>query len=221
MKFPSKTEILEGLSAWRQRFLNNVDEKTLFDEYRKTCAKVNIRTRFTSATAMRNILSGKKGLEVEDLSEILKIFKVPCFDIFLDFCRRPGRQHVARYNAEAWNKEQVTNLLGGSSPPCMLSYAPLSDDIGSRTRLDKLHLEAGGKTRWNRHLGHEFLYVNKGSVSFLVSETDDQTSAEVFVLKKGDGLAFPSNLYHCIENRGKGEAEVFVARPALVGLDDL
>ncbi|BCX48612.1 hypothetical protein HAHE_25200 [Haloferula helveola] len=140
------------------------------------------------------------------------ILEIPCLQIFFSFCQRPTIRDVIHGHAKAWS---INRDPTDGSEGC--EVRSLANNIASKlsVRIDYLKIEAGGKTGWSPHNGYEFAFVFQGKgLRFLIGESEDRDQAKPFQVQEDEAIAFPSGLWHCIENIGGNEAILAVARPA-------
>jgi mannose-6-phosphate isomerase-like protein (cupin superfamily) len=141
---------------------------------------------------------------VEDILPAYGIDDIGDFDLFLDYCVNSSLDTIVHIKDKDRGEVPFRGTREYLTNPDAL--------LGNRTRISVIEVEPGQSTLWQRHEGHEYLMISKGTVFAEFAETLEGTK-KTFTLKTYDAIAFPSALYHRFENRGSSLAELIVARP--------
>jgi quercetin dioxygenase-like cupin family protein len=211
-RLPPESEIIAGFQAWIDLHHGGHKLGRIWGDYSKRCARSQTQPAIPKDRFVR-ILSGENNLKYQDLSTVLDVLEIPCVDLFFDFCAYPSLSNVVHFEkADCWVDEPV---LGNGAGGCRLRYVKKETLGKNRIRLDLLKLEPKGKSRWAPHNGQEFIYLLKGQeVIVVLSENEDLKEAKKFTLRLGEGISFPSGLWHRIENHSARGAELGIARPS-------
>lgn len=111
---------------------------------------------------------------------------------------------------------KVTNdtslkIISGEKTPVLLSFRASSDTV----HMGEMTIPAGGigprQTEYDSHNGDSVFYVRKGTVTFLLPETD-----EVFEVHENEYVFLPENTrYKCINYAAGLAVVIFIVAPEL------
>ncbi|RXT05820.1 cupin domain-containing protein [Ammoniphilus sp. CFH 90114] len=135
-----------------------------------------------SISFLSQVERGTSSLAITSLEKIALALDIPMSKFFMDL---NNTQFVIR-------KVDQKELKVDFSSATLIR---LAGEFPER-KMDPLIMElqpAQNEKRFNQHSGEEFYYVLDGEVDFTIEE-------EVFHLKKGDAIHFPSHIPHLITN---------------------
>jgi mannose-6-phosphate isomerase-like protein (cupin superfamily) len=204
MQLPTSEQLRIGLRRWRE--LRNKTASDVATESRRG------NNAFSSGRVTK-WESGKTGINYKRLVEdILPAYQIEDFDTFIDFCLPPSIDDITVFAEKDFGNNPIVPGIAVQS----VSVGYLNKH---RTRLDRVMFEPGKKqqTSWAPHIGHEFLFVQKGAIvcEFAVEERGQKKTV---VIKAGMAVAFPSALFHsCYNNSDTESAELMVAKPSYSG----
>lgn len=222
MVFPKKQTLARALRLWREaRRLGPSDVVRASRSYSKS--------PFDKG-AIQGWESGKSSPTCERFVEdICPAYEIRDLDVFLDFARLcedgfceeelDGSRLVLKQKAldeivvvKKRTDQAIFDVNVKFSAPGTLGR--------NRSRIDEMTLPAGHRTTWNAHGGHEYLMVLAGKVRCFFGLMDNRKEEpdDHCELSAGEAVAFPSVIFHAVENIGTETATILVARPAAVDI---
>jgi len=206
-KLPNAKAIGQALKIWREaKRLRIKDIAENSKRHPTECKKAvqeptisQIETQgdgFSYNTLIENILPA---YGIKDIGD---------YDLFLDYCVNHSVETISIVRA---NERDIHNS-SNETQETLVSPDKLR---GNRIRISTIEINAGGRTVWQNHPGHEYVMVDKGRVTAEFADTKDTPADRrvQYELNPGDGVAFSSLIYHSFINKNPGPARLIVARP--------
>jgi len=224
MILPTEEEIITGFRRWITDYRDSKPSSKLWKEYASRCKELGKKPGI-SASAFRDFFPARGGsqgttgrkppkLLYNHIFVIAEIIGVPCLQIFFEYCRTPSLDDVIYEQKDAWCKDVPSDEDGADG--CEVYFLQKSIKESCPVRVDHVQIKAGGSTGWGPHDGYEFIYVSEAKLlRFTIGESEDESLAKTYDVTDGEAIAFPSSLWHRIENLGGSQASLAVGRLAM------
>lgn len=206
MSPPDSKTILLFLKRFRAdgSTAERMPKKQVFNRWNEIRSKK--RRKSGGQESFYDLLEGaKKGPRYDDVVDLIEAHGFECFDTFLDFFRATTVGDVRVIKQGDRSPSQFGN--GGRMNRVDITF--LGDH---RTKIEIVVLPRGEKTAFHCHSGHEFVWVDEGSVRVKFQDASGGQREED--LATGDSIAFSSLIKHEFTNIGETEAKLVSARPA-------
>jgi quercetin dioxygenase-like cupin family protein len=211
MKFLSQKDILLALQRWKERRRLHDIGDTHYRHYMNVCRERGSKPKKRSTYYSWLAPSHENPIQYDDLMALVESLHDPdgpkvdiCndADLFFDFCMTATLEDIALV------QKKITGEQGFQTV-----QADADQLRANRTRIDIFKWVKGSASAWGKHDGHEYLYVISGLLESQFAETGkvQESDRRKVLLNAGDGIAFPSQLFHTII--AKEDSEFAVARP--------